>query len=57
MSDSRKTRLVVTRNEGQAVWIGDVRVKIEKKGKMVIEAPKGVRIVREELLERPAKSA
>ena len=54
---ARKTRLVLTRHSGEAVWIGEVRVLIGPNGKMTIEAPQGVRIIREEIKDRPRKSA
>ncbi len=57
MSDSRKTRLVLKRSEGEAVWIGDARVVMGRDGKMIIEAPESTRVIREELIDRPKKSA
>lgn len=57
MSAARKTRLVLTRHEGEAVWIGDARVVIGRDGKLIIEAPESVRVIREELIDRPRKSA
>ncbi len=54
---ARKTRLVLKRSEGEAVWIGDVRVAMGRDGKMIIEAPQNVRVIREELIDRPKKSA
>jgi carbon storage regulator len=53
-----RRRLILGRKAGQTVLIGDVRVKVkEVRGdtiRLVIEAPDGIRIVREELLERLA---
>lgn len=53
-----RRRLILGRKPGQAVLIGDVRLKVkEVRGdtiRLVIEAPDGIRIVREELLERLA---
>jgi carbon storage regulator len=50
-----RRRLILGRKPGQAVLIGDVRLKVkEVRGdtiRLVIEAPDGIRIVREELLE------
>ena len=50
-----RRRLILGRKAGQTVLIGDVRVKVkEVRGetiRLVIEAPDGIRIVREELLE------
>ena len=57
MSAARKTRLVLKRSEGEAVWIGDVRIIMGRDGKMTIEAPEDVRVIREELIDRPKKSA
>lgn len=54
---ARKTCLVITRHEGESVWIGDVRVTRDKKDRLVIEAPEDVRVIREELMNRPKKSA
>jgi sRNA-binding carbon storage regulator CsrA len=53
---ARKTRLVLKRSEGEAVWIGDVRIVMGRDGKMIIEAPESTRVIREELINRP-KSA
>ncbi len=53
-----RRRLILGRKAGQWLLIGDVRVKVkEVRGetiRLVIEAPDGIRIVREELLERLA---
>ena len=53
-----RRRLILGRKPGQAVLIGDVRVKVkEVRGetiRLVIEAPDSVTVVREELLERLA---
>jgi carbon storage regulator len=53
-----RRRLILGRKAGQTVLIGDVRVKVkEVRGdtiRLVIEAPDGIKIVREELLESPA---
>jgi carbon storage regulator len=53
-----RRRLILGRKAGQAVLIGDVRLKVkEVRGdtiRLVIEAPDGIQIVREELLERLA---
>jgi carbon storage regulator CsrA len=53
-----RRRLILGRKAGQAVLIGDVRLKVkEARGdtiRLVIEAPDGIQIVREELLERLA---
>lgn len=54
---ARKTRLVLKRSEGEAVWIGDVRIVMGRDCKMIIEAPQNVRVIREELINRPKKSA
>ena len=54
---ARKTRLVLKRSEGEAVWIGDVRIVMGRDDKMIIEAPQNVRVIREELMNRPKKSA
>lgn len=54
---ARKTRLVLKRSEGEAVWIGDVRIVMGPSDKMIIEAPQNVRVIREELIDRPKKSA
>lgn len=56
-SAARKTRLVLKRSEGEAVWIGDVRIVMGPNDKMIIEAPQNVRVIREELINRPQKSA
>lgn len=56
-NDDRRTRLVLTRNKGEAVWIGDVRIVMGPDGKMTIEAPANVRVIREEIMNRPQKSA
>jgi carbon storage regulator CsrA len=46
------------RKPGEVLLIGDVRLKVKEiRGvniRLVIEAPDGIRIVREELLDRPA---
>ena len=55
--DDRRTKLVLTRHEGESVWIGDIKVTRYKQDRLIIEAPKDVRIMREELLDRPSKSA
>ena len=53
-----RRRLILGRKAGQWLLIGDVRVKVkEVRGetiRLVIEAPDGIQIVREELLERLA---
>ena len=53
-----RRRLILGRKAGQWLLIGDVRVKVkEVRGdtiRLVIEAPDGIKIVREELLERLA---
>jgi carbon storage regulator CsrA len=53
-----RRRLILGRKAGQWLLIGDVRLKVkEVRGetiRIVIEAPDGIRIVREELLERLA---
>jgi carbon storage regulator CsrA len=53
-----RRRLILGRKAGQWLLIGDVRVEVkEVRGetiRLVIEAPDGIRIVREELLESPA---
>lgn len=53
-----RRRLILGRKPGQAVLIGDVRVKVkEVRGetiRLVIEAPDSVTVVREELLDRLA---
>jgi carbon storage regulator len=53
-----RRRLILGRKAGQWLLIGDVRLKVkEVRGdtiRLVIEAPDGIRIVREELLERLA---
>ncbi len=46
--------LVVTRKDGEGVWIGDTLVKVNVKGgkvKLAINAPEDVAVVREELEE------
>lgn len=51
-----RTRLILERKHGQAVHVGNARIGFELRGRkirLVIEAPKDVRIVRDEL--RPAK--
>lgn len=57
VSDMERGRLVVTRKDGQSLWIGDSRVNVSVKGKTVkltIEADKRLHIVREELRTRKA---
>jgi carbon storage regulator CsrA len=53
-----RRRLILGRKAGQWLLIGDVRVKVkEVRGetiRLVIEAPDGIQIVREELLDRLA---
>ena len=53
-----RRRLILGRKPGQAVLIGDVRVKVKVvRGdtiRLVIEAPDSVTVVREELLDRLA---
>jgi len=53
-----RRRLILGRKAGQWLLIGDVRLKVkEVRGdtiRLVMEAPDGIRIVREELLERLA---
>ena len=50
--DVRRTRLVISRNEGESFWIGDVRVTRVDNRKFAIEAPEDVRVVREEIKDR-----
>lgn len=52
--------LVLTRKSEEAVWIGDVRVKVEVIGnrvKLAIEAPQHVQVLREELVKRDERQA
>ena len=53
-----RRRLILGRKAGEALLIGDVRLKVKEiRGvniRLVIEAPDGIKIVREELLDRPA---
>jgi carbon storage regulator CsrA len=53
-----RRRLILGRKPGEVLLIGDVRLKVKEiRGvniRLVIEAPDGIRIVREELLDRPA---
>lgn len=53
-----RRRLILGRKAGQWLLIGDVRLKVkEVRGetiRLVIEAPDGIKIVREELLDRLA---
>jgi carbon storage regulator CsrA len=53
-----RRRLILGRKPGEVLLIGDVRLKVKEiRGvniRLVIEAPDGIRIVREELLERLA---
>lgn len=48
--------LVIRRRAGEAIWIGNVRVKVtsirQGEAQIGIEAPDDVRIQREELLQR-----
>lgn len=49
--------LILTRKEGEAVWIGnDIRISVEyidgRQVRLGFDAPREVRIVREELLTR-----
>ena len=49
--------LTLKRKEGQAIWVGDVRVLVWRIGarevRISFEGPRSVPIVCEELLERP----
>lgn len=51
-----RTRLVLSRKDGESLWIGDVRVQVKlPKGSRVsltCEAPRDVKIMREELRGR-----
>lgn len=47
----RRTKLVLTRNPGQAILIGDAIVYFDKRGKVVIHAPETTKILRAELVE------
>ena len=53
-----RRRLILGRRPGEVLLIGDVRLKVKEiRGvniRLVIEAPDGIKIVREELLDRPA---
>jgi carbon storage regulator CsrA len=53
-----RRRLILGRKPGEVLLIGDVRLKVKEiRGvniRLVIEAPDGIKIIREELLERPA---
>ena len=53
-----RRRLILGRRPGEVLLIGDVRVRIKEiKGfncRLIIEAPDGVKVLREELLDRPA---
>lgn len=47
--------LVLTRKQGQAIWIGPVRIIVThtsaSRAKIGIEAPEGVKILREEIMD------
>ena len=48
--------LVLSRKHGEGIWIGGTLVKVEIRGgnvKLAIDAPKNVRIWRQELIEAP----
>lgn len=59
--ENRKHCLVLSRYDGEAIWIGeDVRITLYRKGRyrectrVIIEAPLEINIVREEIKNRPA---
>jgi carbon storage regulator CsrA len=50
-----ETMLMIRRKEGEAFTVGEARIVIKRSGKTVrigIEAPKEVKVLREELIER-----
>jgi sRNA-binding carbon storage regulator CsrA len=52
-----RTRLILERRHGEALNVGDARIRFELRGRrirLVIEAPKELRIVREEVRHRAA---
>jgi sRNA-binding carbon storage regulator CsrA len=49
-----RTRLILTRRTGQVLWVGDTRIRFDARGRLVIEADKETRIVRDEIRTRAA---
>lgn len=49
--------LILTRKHAQGLWVGDTHIRLERRGddefRVVIEAPPGVTILREEIAGRP----
>lgn len=53
--------LVISRKPGETVWIGDARIIVTKskdgRVRLVVDAPKDVRVLRGELVGREARRA
>lgn len=49
--------LILTRKSGQGFWIGDAYVRVTKRGErelhVLVDAPRSVAVVREEIDARP----